>query len=117
MAITHTRMATPIERVKAQRLRDLLRSGGSVIDAHCAKECAGVILIEPMNGSPYVVDMSASDDAVTVYEFEATPANSGTAHLRQRIDADLHYQSLVAEANRRVQAEQTDRAPLSRPRG
>ncbi|MDF8359445.1 hypothetical protein [Achromobacter anxifer] len=114
MSITHTRMASSVELVKAQRLRDLLRHGGSVIDAHDAKECAGVILIEPVNGSPYVIDMSTGEDSATIYEFEGTPANSGTAHLRQRIEADLHYQRLVEDANRRAPLE---RDPLPRPRG
>jgi hypothetical protein len=113
MPITQTRVASAVELVKAQRLRDLLRNGGRVIDAHDAKESAGVILIEPVNGSPYVIDMSTSEDAATIYEFEATPANSGTAHLRQRIEADLHYQRLVEVANLR---EPLERNALPRPR-
>lgn len=117
MSITDTRMASPVELLKAQRLRDVLRNGGSVIDAHDTKESAGVILVEPMNGSPYVIDMSASEEAATIYEFEVTPANSGTAHLRQRIEASLHYQRLVEEAHRRVPSDPLERAPLPRPRG
>lgn len=51
-------------------------------------EAHGLMLVEPINGHPYVVKLPN-----TLFRFVPKPENSGTAKLKARIEAGLFYES------------------------
>jgi len=55
------------------------------------KAKGNIMLVDPLNGDPFV--FVAPD---TVHVFQSKPG-SGTDHIRQRINADLHFQRLTNE--------------------
>lgn len=52
-------------------------------------EAKGLMLVEPINADPYVVQLPR-----TLFRFKSLPTNSGTAKLRARIEAGLFYNRL-----------------------
>lgn len=55
-------------------------------------EAHGLMLVEPINGAPYVVKLPN-----TLFRFNPVPANSGTSALRARIEAQLFFNKLKGE--------------------
>ena len=109
---TFSRVANPIEMSQVNSLRQMFLENRKsehyhdiqYINGHCGRSA---MLIDPINGNPMVFQFP---NLLTT--FEAVRINSGTDHLRARIQAQLFYEGIV---DRIVKDDEISQKALSSP--
>lgn len=106
-----TRAPNLMETTKLTHMLDAATYGMlHLMDAYNVRAKVGVLLVEPINGDPYVYDSGAN----TITFFSSVNPARGAGSIRARIEASMYFDRLVEAKELQ---EQRNSASRSAPRG